>query len=93
MRNSSKKSKLQEQKHRREILQGNQNSRNKTSKMLEMKKSMNQIKTVENITSRLNQAKEYRGQEPAQKKYYIHITVIKKKCPKHPRIHVLKDLR
>lgn len=72
MRNSLRKSKLQEQ----------------NIKNVGNEKVNESIKTVENITSRLNQAKEYRGQEPAQKKYYIHITVIKKmsKTSKNPCI-------
>lgn len=50
------------------------NSRNKTPpEMLEIKKS-NQIKAVENITSRLDYTKEYKGWEPEQKKCYIQTT-------------------
>lgn len=41
--------------------------------MLEIKKS-NQVKGVENITSRLDYAKEYKGWEPEQKKCYIQTT-------------------
>lgn len=41
--------------------------------MLEIKKS-NQVKAVENITSRLDYAKEYKGWAPEQKKCYIQTT-------------------